>query len=108
MSGCEVLFFSHTFPQIVGYLDLPLDEALSGVKSENYAHILTQDGECVGLLIQGETCKPTNNFVSQTNLFEIIIYITNITFFDYCIPRVEIQFSTSKIFYNHLRVKSEG
>lgn len=42
--------------EIVGYLDLPLDEALPRVEGENHRHILAEDGDRVGLLIQSEAC----------------------------------------------------
>lgn len=40
--------------QVVGDLHLPLDEALPRVERQHHDHVLTDDGDGVGLLIESE------------------------------------------------------
>lgn len=46
-----------TFAEIVGNLDLPLDEALSGIEREHYSHILADDCNRVRLFVKCKPCK---------------------------------------------------
>ena len=49
-----MLIIELTISEVVGYLDLPLDEALARVEGQHDRDVLADDGDRVGLLVEGE------------------------------------------------------